>query len=90
MVSHVTILKLYLYVSVFFPASPEDGNYQKEVLKTMIDYDKIFRGISGNLFSKMILENYLKVIDFEPKFPLKPVSSYESYVKIYLIFKKQF
>jgi len=68
-----TFDKVLVYLKVSFPLNDQDKNYQREFLKTTIDAERLFQGVTGNFVAKSLSENLLKSLDFEPKFPLKPV-----------------
>lgn len=55
-------------------ADKNDKDYSIVILNTVCDVTKLLNGIAANPFMKTVLDNYLKVIDFEPKFPMSPVS----------------
>lgn len=55
------------------PESPDDKHFKREILKTTVDIEKLFRGIATNFITKSILKDLKGNLNFEPKFPLKKV-----------------
>lgn len=73
-VNFVTVTKLLVYVSLLIPENKYDREYRREVLKTVVDAEKVLRGLQSNPITKGFIDNILKYIDFEVKFPAGPVS----------------
>lgn len=69
----VDVEKMVSTVKISVPENKKDKSFRKEVFKTSIDMDKLFNGVQGTYFAKVLLENYFTSINFEPKFPLKKV-----------------
>lgn len=67
------ILQMKMLVKVNLPIDKRDTNYQREILKTNVDVDKLFKGVTGNFVMQAFMEKYLDCIDFEPKFPWRAV-----------------
>lgn len=65
--------KIMLYCQVNLPQDEKDKEYQKVLMKTSINLEKLWKGIQGNFMIKVVMANFLEVIDFEPKFPVKKV-----------------
>lgn len=74
-VNHVNITKLFVYVSVRIPENRNDREYSREVIRTVVDLEKVFNGLQSNPLVKGYADNILKHVDFEIKLPFKPVSS---------------
>ena len=69
----VEIEKVVSTVVIKIPASSKDKEYQREVFRTSIDFQRFFNGVEGGFISKVIRENLLKSIEFDLKFPFKAV-----------------
>lgn len=67
------IRKAVFNFKIYRPEFPNDQNFQKEFFRTSIDVESFFKGVQGNFVSRVVLENFVSSIDFEPKFPLKQV-----------------
>ena len=65
--------KLNAYVKVSLPEKPGDNEYRSELVRTVLDAEKLFKGIYSNDFVKNLMENFNKSIKYEPKFPFKRV-----------------
>jgi len=66
--------KLLITFSVNVANGPSDKMYQIELIKATFDANQIFKNVKGNIFFKSILNNFVKALDFDPKFPMKKVS----------------
>lgn len=73
-VNHVIIKKLTVYVSFRVPENRNDREYKQELVKTIVDMEKVTKGLQSNPLIKSYVGNLLKCMDFEFAFPLKPVS----------------
>lgn len=71
----VDIEKLTARFSVKLPENQKDEDYKRVFFRTSIDIEKFFKGIDGNYITKAIMGDFFTCIDFEPKFPLKKVTS---------------
>jgi hypothetical protein len=71
------ITKLWMFVTVKSPQDINDKNYQKEVLKTVVDVEKSLSGVRNNILVSTIVNSFLKSCDQELKFPLKKVKLHE-------------
>jgi hypothetical protein len=74
-----TLEKSMIYIQVYVPQDKQDEKYRKLIVKTRIDIKKMFDGVNSNFVSKMIMENLMRTIDIELKFPLKPVKQWSMY-----------
>lgn len=66
------IEKLHAYVKFCVPENKDDKNFKIELLRTVVDIEKLFKGIATNFIAKSMIE-FGKVINFERKFPIKKV-----------------
>lgn len=62
------------YLKVCLSANQNDRTFSIEVLNTVLDMSKLLNGVVSNVFMKSILSSALNSIEFEPKFPFKPVT----------------
>lgn len=70
-----TILNIKTEAKIYAPEDKNDKTYRRIFFQTTVDAARLLRGIEGNFVIKVFMENFLKCLDFKPKFPLKPVSS---------------
>lgn len=66
--------KLHVYVKFSVPENGEDKNYKRELLRTVVDIDKLFKGIATNFIAKSMIE-FGEGINFERRFPIKKVGA---------------
>lgn len=71
------IEKLHAYVKFSVPESRDDKNFKRELLRTVVDIDKLFKGVATNFIAKSMIE-FGKGINFERKFPIKKVDASNS------------
>ena len=64
---------LKVYFTVSLPENKKDIKFRKDMLRGVADYEKFSKGIFGNLFLKVVMENLLKSFDFDPRLPFKAV-----------------
>lgn len=65
------------YITLSVPKSSLDSDYSWEVLKTIVDFKKILRGINANPFLATVMESFLKAADFDATiFPFPAVYIY--------------
>lgn len=81
-VTSTVIEKVLLYLKVNLQEDKTDEKYQKELVRTVIDAGKLFKGIYGNFIAKNLMENFFTSIDFEPKFPLKAVRNFKMMIQV--------
>lgn len=72
--SFVCIDKMLVYFKVCIPENENDFKYRRELVRTTIDVQKLFKGVIGNPIINVVIKAFYKSIDFEPTFPLRPVS----------------
>ena len=65
--------KINAYVKVSLPEKPGDNEYRSELVRTVLDAEKLFKGIYSNELIKTLMENFHKSITYELKFPFKRV-----------------
>lgn len=68
------VKKLKIFTALNVPLYENDKDYQKEIFRASIDAEKMLKGIQKSYFTKVLMENYFKAIDFELKFPFKKVN----------------
>lgn len=73
----VTIEKIVLYIIIRAAESDHDREYKTTVLRTVGDAEKSYKNLNSNLFMKGFMENIIRTMDFEFKFPLLPVRSHK-------------
>lgn len=60
-------------MTINVPESENDMEYRREFFKASIDAEKILDGKFGSYVLKAIMENFIKSMEFDPKFPFKKV-----------------
>lgn len=70
--------KLLVYGRFNIPESSSDREYKKEVLTSVVDIDKIFKGIATNFVAKTVVEEFGKTMNFDRKFPIKKVGNFQA------------
>lgn len=55
------------------PDTVNDQNYQRVFLRTSVNFDKFLKGNRGNFLAGILMEQFVKTLDFELKFPLRKV-----------------
>lgn len=74
MTTFVETYDLISTITVRVPDSPSDNAYSYQFLRTSSSTEKFLNGNQGNFLSAIILKEIIKHLDFELKFPMKPVS----------------
>lgn len=74
----VEIEKMRIFFKVNFPDDKNDNGYRREYIKIAIDADKIIKGVTGNFVSKILMQNMIESMDYDPTFPLKKVENQDS------------
>lgn len=69
-----TITKAMVYVRGCLPENKDDRQFRRETLRTVIDVEKIIKGVQQNPFLKNFMKEVLKTLDFEVKMPMPRVS----------------
>lgn len=69
-----TLLNMKGYMKINRNANKDDKKYSLQILNTVLDFSKLFNGVTVNPFTKALMSNLYKAIDFEPVFPFPPVS----------------
>lgn len=65
--------KLTAILTMNVPESENDQNYRREYFKSSVDVEKIFDGKFGSFIVKSFMENFIKSMEFVPKFPFEKV-----------------
>ena len=68
-----TLNNFRIYFSINLPENKDDVNFRKELVRTVVDYEKIVKGVFGNPIVKIFMEDIFSSMDFEPHLPIKPV-----------------
>lgn len=68
-----TITKLLAYVRGCILENKDDRDFKKETLRTVIDLEKIAKGIQQNPFLRNFIKELMKNLDYELKVPMKAV-----------------
>lgn len=68
------LTRMLVYVKVNLAQNEHDHEYKWEFLRTAFSVDKMYKEPSKNFLVAAFIENLKKFMQFEAKFPLKPVS----------------
>lgn len=68
-----TVTKILVYFKGKVPQSADDQSYQRELVQSVVDVEKISTGMPRNIVTKTVAENIFKSFDFELKFPFQKV-----------------
>lgn len=74
-----TITKILIYFTCCVAEGSNDKEYRREVVRTVIDLGKLFKGFQGNPLLKGGIENLRTGLKSEFTFPLPPVWSLKIY-----------
>lgn len=74
METFVDIYGLTINFVLKLPETSSDTKYGREFLRTSVSIDKFLNGNRGNYLVALLLDQVMKYIDFEIKFPLPKVS----------------
>lgn len=77
----VTISKMFLYFTVKIADNPKDIGTFRELIKTVIDVEKMLQGSQANPLVKGFFASILRSMKFPLVFPLLPVSLDKVYLK---------
>lgn len=83
---HRTVFTARFYLKISIAANKTDRDFSIVLFNTGFDITKLLNGVVGNPYIKVLVKNYLDCIDFEPKFPMVPVSLIAKFWKINYIF----
>lgn len=70
----VTISKIFLYFTVKIADNPKDIGTFRELIKTVIDVEKMLQGSQANPLVKGFFASILRSMNFAVTFPMQPVS----------------
>lgn len=63
--------KMQIYGKVCVPEHERDNEYQRVIIRTVIDMEKLSKGLYSNFVTKSLVDSVLKSIDFELKLPFR-------------------
>lgn len=69
----VTITKKLAYVKIRIAEDKNDKEFTKEIISTIVEIDKVFKGFQSNIFINNFFRDIRKSIDFRFVMPLPPV-----------------
>lgn len=76
--TNIAVTKILVYIKVKIPDNDNDSDYKRELIRAIIDLEKIIKGVHGNPIVRVFASDYFRSMDFEPKFPFPAVSSNKS------------
>lgn len=71
-ITFAEVEKLFVVMSVRFPTSNKDTEYENEVMKSTVDICKVFKRATGNFAVKIFTDNLKNSNGFPFECPLKP------------------
>lgn len=73
----VRIDKLLIYVKLFFPEDDNDREFKRRIMETVVDVEKILRGINANPLLNVFMKDFFDrtKVDFAFELPFEPVSN---------------
>lgn len=83
-----TVNKALMYLKAKAAKDRNDKDCQIDLLNTVIDAGKFLKGMQGNFVLRGHIQNLLKSVNFDPKFPLPAVSTYLNFKYNELVEKK--
>lgn len=78
--------KMVTYLKANVPENENDKKFKKEVVRTVVDMEKLTKGFSGNFVLKTAIDLFLNSFEFEYKFPMKKVRNLNRKYEIFLKF----
>lgn len=82
----VTITKMRVYFKLRRAEDKNDKEYRQEIISTVIEIDKVLKGLQSNIFIKHFFEDIQNSMDFKFQMPLPPVKLRTSLIKTFLTF----
>jgi hypothetical protein len=65
---------MWVYLKMKVPQDESDKAYQKELVKTVLDIEKAFKGSLNNSFIAILIKDLVESSERELKFPMAKVS----------------
>lgn len=65
---------LMVYLKIEIPENQSDADYQKVLIQTTFNVEKVFKGIFGSYAVKIIMSNINEALEGDLVFPLQPVN----------------
>jgi hypothetical protein len=69
----VTLTKVLCYIKIKLPENDYDEHFQKEILRTVIDFSKIMKATQSNFITAKIVDGFLGSASRELRFPFEKV-----------------
>lgn len=82
-VTNVTITKILVYARLAIPENKDDNKYRRELVRTVIDAEKIFKGAQTNFLVNVFYNCISRYVDFELKLPLVPVGTEKKLIQMF-------
>lgn len=67
------IYNAFYYIEIRAAESKTDTNYQRILMRTSIDCQRLIKGVRGNALISHFVDPIIKSMDYDFKFPMKPV-----------------
>lgn len=72
----IELERMVIYIKLNIPEDKNDRQFQKQIIKTVVDVGKLMDGIYGNPVVKTVMDTFHEAIDFEPGLPTKVVRTH--------------
>lgn len=77
-VTAVAITNMRIYFKISLPENHSDRDFRRVLVSSVVEFEKVFKGMQSNLIINAFFSAIRKSMDFEYKTPLPPVSRNES------------
>lgn len=79
----ITVTSERIYVKARVPENENDWEFKREFLSTVVETEKIYRGMHSNPLLKIFCSDIFKSMEFDMKFPFPPVRGHASQKTIF-------
>lgn len=77
--SSVIISKMWVYVTIRVSMNENDIKFQRELIKTVVDLEKAFRGRQNNFLIGVLIDSFVKAGIDDLKFPMRKASNFSNF-----------
>lgn len=67
------ITKMMLYIKIKFAEDRNDKEYKRQIVSSVLDIDKVLKGLQSNTFISHFFQDVRNSMDFTFRLPLPPV-----------------
>lgn len=87
--TNTTLTKVLIYFTCCVAEDSNDKEYRREVVRTVIDLGKFFKGLQGNPLMRSLIGNLKRGLQTEMKFPLLPVNMLTKFYFILILLENR-